>query len=364
MIVHLLPGGMEHHVPEMIKFFAVNAAKLDVDAGAQLFVVFGADIADKSCYKDICLNGGQLVFYPNRCVDSHFLRMMTKADSLIIHSVFFPHIWRNVFLHPGLWRRTAIVNWGAGFQRRDSLRGRVLALLRRIMLPRLGAISTLVPGEFEEIQRCYGVCANYVRAFYTTLPAELECEPMDGRGTCRVLLGNSAWESNNHLEVLDWLHRYEAEDIEIVCPLAYPVGSSHAKDVMEVGHRLFGAKFRPLCQMMPRTQYTQLLNTIDVFVLNTSNQQALFAVYHLLAKGRKVYLRGESPTYQMLVQLGIVVHKVSDIAAHDLAGFRKLDTEISLENARKARMYFSIEAALDGWHTLIDRIRPSGRESR
>ena len=45
--------------------------------------------------------------------------------------------------------------------------------------------------------------------------------PKDEKQIINILIGNSATETNNHIEVLDLLSKFKNEDIKIYVPLSY-----------------------------------------------------------------------------------------------------------------------------------------------
>jgi len=59
--------------------------------------------------------------------------------------------------------------WGADIHGNDSWRGRLYRSIKHLVIPRLGAVSALVPGDFNDLQRLIGPCPNYVRAFYAPI---------------------------------------------------------------------------------------------------------------------------------------------------------------------------------------------------
>lgn len=368
MIYHLFPGNMEHHVPDMIRYFLDSRKDLGLDAAGQTFVVFGTEPEQRASYDRLGLSEEQLQFHPSPSLTRDFFARTGKGDGLILHSAFFPLLWASLIRVPRLWKRIAIINWGAGFEKRSpwTLRGRVNILLRRIILPRLGAISTLTPGEFRAIEKDYGPCRNYVRAVYCDIFYKVrEPQKRETTGPLRVLLGHSSDERNGHLEALEWLKDFRDEDVEIVCPLGYPTypaALTHREKVLEAGYAIFRDKFHPIVTMIPKKEYIALLDDIDIFVSNTVEQQGLFNVYYLLALGRKIYLRPDGPIYEMLHEHEVRVGETLEISRQSFDEFRSQSPERIAHNMAQLRASFSREAVSQGWRDLIARIQepPAG----
>ena len=130
--------------------------------------------------------------------------------------------------------------WGADIYGKPSLRGRLYRSIKRLVIPRLGAVSALVPGDFDDLQRLIGTCPNYVRAFYspsyeTNFNDAHSQTGLGGTGATRLILGNSGWEQNDHIPALRWLSRFADRGIQVICPLGYPKQSVYKSKVIEVG---------------------------------------------------------------------------------------------------------------------------------
>ena len=360
MIYHLFPGNKEHHVPSMIEYFRDNFPLLGIRSTDQTFVVIGTDEKNIPTYEFLELPEKQLIFYPGKSINFHFLKGITEKDSLIIHSVFYRYIWLNLLFWPKLWKKTAIINWGAGFAGSKSIKRFINALIMRVILPRLGAISTLTPGEFESISKQYGPCENYVRAVYSNASRYVTSEIKSSKkDILHVLVGHSSSPLNGHIEIFEWLHKYESNRFVVICPLGYP---SHQKarlyreKVVEAGHKLLGKKFHPILHMLPKEEYKKLLDKIDIFVSNSSAQQGLFNVYYLLFRGKKIFIRNDSPVYSMLEDFGIKVNNTLEISGQSFEEFCSQPQEVKEHNIKKSYDSLSFESIHKGWRELLSRI--------
>jgi|GEM_PF-1876544 len=363
LIYHLFPGNMEHHTPTMIRFFLNNHSHWNHDRNAYRFVVFGSRDENKSKYDIIELNAGQIIQLPPSTRSlMRWLRGLAKGDQLVMHSAFMSKIWAMLLLNPRLWRRTAWVMWGADILKRPSIKGRIYARIKRIVIPRLGAVSALVPGEYNLLKSLYGPADNYVRAFY---PIKVEINNTDAEldkigltRPLRVLLGNSAWDANNHEEALRWLSRFANEDIEIVCPLGYPAESEYKTKVISLGENLLERKFVAIREMLDNIEFWKLAGSCDLLILNNLNQQGLASVYFMLFQGKKIYLRPENPTFQMMKDFGIEAYSSLDLAHISFKEFANYREEIVQRNLNQAEEHLSPNASIRGWRDLFHRLSP------
>ncbi|APG59269.1 TDP-N-acetylfucosamine:lipid II N-acetylfucosaminyltransferase [Christiangramia salexigens] len=119
------------------------------------------------------------------------------------------------------------------------------------------------------------------------------------KGKYRILLGNSANPSNNHIDALELLKQYELYIDEIICPLSYSGSKKYIDEVINKGIEFFGNNFKPLLSFLPVEEYQNLLDSIDIGVFYHSRQQAYSNTLILLQKKKKIFMNPKSTLYQM-----------------------------------------------------------------
>ncbi len=404
VIYHVFPGDLVLHVPSMMEAFHRHAEEFGVSREEQYFFLYRTDERSRCAYTATELPPGRFEMRSGKRLDSSLLGSLDGGDILILHSAFYDGLWQSLLVHPRLWKNIALVHWGAELslyrrQKRLSTAGtaargwsnglkrsfrdpgllkrftglprKAIRILRRavpdlvepslrnFIIPRLGAVCTLTPGEFEAINELHGPCDNYFPVFYNTCPAGLE--PVPGResgGTLTVLLGNSGWPSNEHLPLLSMLARFRDEDIRVICPLGYPSAHSDYIDVVAgTGREILGEKFVPLLELIPREDYSALLESVDVLIQNAKRQQGFYGIQFALLSGKKVYLNVESPTFSMVTGHGIEVFDAKSIGSSSFDGFRSFPATSGRRNFEIARRHFSLEASLAAWRDLIGSMK-------
>ena len=362
ILYHLFPGHMEHHVLDMIEYFEDYANAPGLADHEQIHVVFGTDPQHRPAYERLNVPDHRLLFYPTPDIRVDFLKRVRQTDVMIIHSAHFPRIWLTLIRKPALWKRTAMINWGAGFSNSNAThwKGRINAMLRRTILPKLGALSTLTPGEFEQIERDFGPCHNYVRAIYSSISCrDTEIAETPSPHAKRVMVGHSSDEYNGHVQVLEWLGSHGSDGLEVICPLGYPTYNealSYRKRVLEAGQQALGGSFQPLLEMIPKKPYRSLLDRIDVFISNSQVQQGLYHVYYMLCHGKKLFIRRDCPIFEMLVDHDIIVCDTLEIPSLSRDQIVTQDPDARRHNIKRARECWSREAVIEGWIALVRRI--------
>jgi hypothetical protein len=399
MVYHIFPAKLVLHVPYMIDILNRYSHDIGVAGGEQVFYLYGTLDTDEDPYEGLEIPAERLRVRRDMRLDSSLLDQLKQDDILIIHSAFYRGMWRSLLLRPRVLKNIAVIFWGGDllkygdqlkrtafvqfkaalkqgfrqpgvreyaigvFLRVNRILKAVLAslidpLIMRIVLPRLGAICTGTPGEFRMLTEWYGPCENYVPFVFHTNVSDLRPSPEAKTGNVlRVLLGNSGALSNDHLEVLPWLARFKAEGIQVICPLGYPPPSPYTQNLIETGKTLLGDRFIPLLEVLPKTEYSALLESIDVFILNAKRQQGAYCVFSSLLSGKKVYLSTVSPMYQMMVDWGIKVFDVRDIESASFDDFASFPREDAMMNHEISQQHFSLHACLRTWKALIGRMK-------
>ena len=90
----------------------------------------------------------------------------------------------------------------------------------------MNSIITLAQGDYDLARKWYNVKGEYFHGVYVnpiTLEhlKDLDETPTSIKSTCNILLGNSANSSNNHIDGLRLLKKFNNEKIKIFVPLSY-----------------------------------------------------------------------------------------------------------------------------------------------
>lgn len=227
---------------------------------------------------------------------------MGRYDRIFFHS--FPAAHKRLLLmslRPALLKRMTWIIWGHDLYNefeflstspKASHRSR-LRLLKSVT-SRFGAIATLLPGDFEYGNSIFGFTGKYKPVSYipvAELPEAIQrtrqpSEPL------RILVGNSSTRTSQFEDAFEKLKVYRDENIHIYVTLSYG-DKDYAREIAKLGNDIFGKKLTPLLDWMAPADYAELLNSIDIGVFNHKRQQALGNIYHILAAGKKVYIRSD-----------------------------------------------------------------------
>lgn len=283
-----------------------------------------------------------------------FIRMAREADKIVLHGLFNQKTILLLFLWPSLLPKCHWVIWGGDLYRYQSRKRRLgwrfAELYRRPVIRNMGHLLTYVEGDVELAREWYGArgryheCLMYPSNVYRDTPAI----SISREGALvNVQIGNSADEGNHHLEAFSLIKSRKALDVQVHVPLAYGGKGRYVQRVLEAGRELFGERFSPITSFMPIDEYLCFLGSIDIAVFNHRRQQAMGNILALLAREKKVYLRSEVTSMQMLEKLGIKIYRTEEF------NLDPIPADIAKLNGRIVKEYFSEETLLSQMRVIF-----------
>lgn len=291
----------------------------------------------KSVY--VCANGvwNKLLGY------ARLVRQLHSTRKIMLHGLFNIRLVLLLALCPWVLPKCHWLIWGGDLYQHTktsgTLRSRIKEALRRFVIHRVGHLVTYIEGDLELARQWYGAkgthheCIMYLSNVVNPEMAP-EASPEPDKAGLKILLGNSADPSNNHIEALERLLPYKDQDIRIYAPLSYG-DQDNAKKVIVRGKEWFGDKFVPMTDFMPFEQYLDFLKSLDIAVFNHQRQQAMGNTISLLGMGKAVFMRSDVSHWRFLSGLGIKLFDVSQVTLQPLSSNERE------QNAHIVHSYFS-----------------------
>lgn len=260
---------------------------------------------------------------------------LKSADIIIISGFFFVD-QMEAFFNKKILKKTYFHLWGGDFYclaNNDSIKRIISNILRKYFFSNAGGIINLIPGDYEILCK------------YCTPKGKHFVAPVCGDGTTqkliselrkvkketepyRILVGNSATETNQHIEILHILEKFKDKNIEIICPLSYG-DKKYAELVIEEGNRIFGNKFKPLLEYMDKKDYFKMVATSCVAIFNNNRQQAMGNISATLGLGCKVYIRSDTPMWKTFhSDRQYCIYRVEDIESMSFDEFIKISSDV------------------------------------
>lgn len=128
-----------------------------------------------------------------------------------------------------------------------------------------------------------------------------------------IFVGNSATIENNYLETFIQVKRVGIRDRQIIVPLSY--GDAWVRNmILKFCHWLFGKRFAPLVEFMPREEYNKTMLNCCVMIQPHLREQAHGNLVTGLWLGMRVYLSENGIDYKHFKSIGCRVYSIE----HDL----------------------------------------------
>lgn len=258
-----------------------------------------------------------------------------------------------------IWNKTYLHFWGGDFYQYETFRTvskYIHKLLFKICVNRANALIFLIDKEYERFLRIIHIeKKHYVAPMPGDPLKRIQYQEYRNRKkglNVRVLIGNSATDSNRHEEIFIKLLPYRFENIEIYCPLSYG-DEKYRRNIIELGNDLWGEKFHPVLNFMEQEEYLRFLSTCDIGIFNCDRQQAMGNITMLLGLGKKVYIRQGTSMWDRYVDEGNIVYPVEMIDSNSFYEFSHFNEQASCMNELIADKRDSIKNAYECWSRIL-----------
>lgn len=340
MIAHIIPR--EKFTNDYIRFINNN---FSIDE--HLFLVLAFSDTDRY-YLDAYSN----VVYITKNIKSliKMVNILRKSNKIVFHGIFSLKIIVMIILG-GFSNKTICMLWGGDIYC-DEDKHCIQYILKKYLFRHCKAITTTLEADYKYTKSKYYTNKPFLRVvgYMSNCLRQIDYEPIKrDNNTKSIIIGNSADETNNHIEVLNMISAYKDSDIRLIIPLSYG-NKTYAKEVEAKANEIFPGKVKCLMTFMPLKEYQKILDSIDIAIFDHNRQQGLGNIIQLLGDGKKVYIRGEVTTYKEMGSLGIKVFDTRDVGNTLLEDFTEKDRKNNIYNAFQA---FSLERMRQDWSNVF-----------
>lgn len=290
------------------------------------------------------------------------IHSICTANKIVVSGVFTMQYILPIYGRDVL-RKTYWQFWGGDYEQfrtntRLSWKLGINKLLTASNLRLARGIILLTRQEINVFTEVFPITLNQ-RIFYAIVPPGAGDEDfisqvrMVGRKKTaqdikRIVIGNSATSSNQHLEIFEHIKHMDLTRVELFCPLSY--GEDEYRDrVVRRGKELFGDCFHPIVDYMKYEDYMCFLNTCDVGIYNNNRQQALGNINRLLDLGKKVFLPKRMREY--CADYGYVTYAVETISYRSTKELFDFPEEVAEHNIGCAGK--RTQDIYDSWHHIF-----------
>lgn len=296
------------------------------------------------------------------------ITLLDSADAIIIHSLFInkkPIIMFNK--HSSWLSKAGWVVWGGDLHsfigKHNSIKSKGKYFLLKRIIKKLKAIIVLASGDYDLLANHMKIIGKRFTGVYGNgnmlkLLSKIEKDNekkekiFKEERITRILVGNSATETNYHKEVFSLLEKYKEEPIRIIVPLSYG-DKEYGNEIVNLGFSLFGDKFEPLLDFMEYEAYLRLLSTIDVAIFNNNRQQALGNIRALAYFKTKLYMRLDTSMGKEFDR-DFRIRPVSEIVDLNFNEFKHFSSNDGEYNKLAAMKVYDETAAKKQWKEIFD----------
>lgn len=370
MIYHVFNANVYHHVPHMIEEILRNAPETNKFGVEEHYFLLRDENNNFSSLSNNH-NSSNLylkVFKDYKTLNYKFLHnslsfikcmfMIESGDRIIIHSTqtLFGRnklFWLLLFIMGNNFRkRCSIILWGVAEKQKISknLFSGIFNEIKKIVLKSLRYVVTLSLDDSEKIKDWFKISnviiSGYIRDTYNEFKVYTKLID-ESQELKKIMISHSSFSHNYHIEILNLLGRFKDENIEIICPLSY--GSIEYREiVIGRGKQIFGDKFKYYDKLLSRSEYNNLLASIDIYISNALMQTGLYVIAFCICAGKKLYLRGNN--YNWMTHLGFKVNNVKEIGQLSYNDFiNPVEDDWQVSNDLLASEVFSIKPKIEDW---------------
>jgi len=330
MIVHVCPS--DKFIPAFIDFVRSQTNNSDHRFFIQLDAEKRVDMP----------TGDDIVSLDSVTASLEMMNAMKHAEKIILHSLWVYDANR-ILLENLKWLKRCYWNmWGGDFYNPENQPSGTHTLIKN-----MGYCLTDVDGDYELARQWYDTQATHLRCMgYPSNVFSDSVVEREESDCLRILVGNSADPSNNHLGVLPRLAQFINQPVEIFAPLSYG-DKTYAAQVCEWGETLLADQFKPMHEVLPLEKYQRFMESIDIAVFNHNRQQALGNIIPLIGMGKKVFMQSDTAHARRLSEQGISIFPIEKLSSE------RLSSDIATENNRQITHHYSADRLRSDWANVF-----------
>lgn len=273
------------------------------------------------------------------------LEYMKISKKIILHGLWRDKVDVLLYFNQELLKKCYWVMWGGDFYFPETK-----SKIRHEIIKHIDNYISSTQNDIFYIENNYFVEAKniFFSQFYPTCIPDFEpIKNTNKSDIIKILVGNSATDTNRHKEVFEILKQYKNENIEIIVPLSYGNLEYKAK-ILEEGKYIFKNKFKAIVEFLDFEEYIELLASVDIAIFNNNRQQAGGNIKVLSGYGKKIYLSKDNSFYDEFKNNSIITYDL------DKFNLQKISSKISRQNINITKRVYSFESLLSSWKDIFE----------
>ena len=308
--------------------------------------------------------------YPNRLIkistqveySNCQKRVLSKLNSLstdhlgVIHGLYNRKIIGKLIFSLSKLKYIIWSIWGADLysQHKKFLKRFRTNIYRKIVFPRIGT-KIGQPGDYQYLKQKYGCKTEEFREilfpawFYLENDQITLNERVNRHQSLCAIIGNSASDSNNHIELIDYLSR-SINFSKFTFLLNYPKREAYVKKIETYAKKcLKSVKLEFIYTSLEYNEFIKLVKKNDALIYNHRRQQGVGTLNIALHHGLIPFLRSDNPMFYTYQSWGVHLCDTLQITKWK---FKIKDHEI-IKNREVIRNKFHPEACAASYNKLF-----------
>ena len=189
----------------------------------------------------------------------------------------------------------------------------------------------------------YGYIDQEVTDFYSSL----------WRHGNKIMIGNSATPTNNHIDVMQDLKDVLAKE-ELIIPLSY--GHPLYKNFIAKYARKNFNKIEVLEKLIPEKEFDQIMLNCSNLIVGSIRQQAVATISKALYMGINVFLYEDSLNYKFFKENSFYIYSIEELKTNPHLLKTQLSKEQIIENRERINRFWSIDKNSQSIANLLESL--------
>ncbi len=183
--------------------------------------------------------------------------------------------------------------------------------IRKKYLGKFDYFEPVLSIEYEEMKKhpSFNALETYFSYKDSQINSNSNLSPKPCNGN--ILFGNSATDTNNHLDVWEYLKNLNSISGRLILPISYGDNLFVKKIKDTISSSGCNATF--LEQLLPSQEYFGIVDTCSYMISGVMREQSIGNIFHCLQNGIKLFLFKDSIVYKYCIDCGFIIFSIEEI---------------------------------------------------
>lgn len=251
---------------------------------------------------------------------------INKVNKIIIHGLFDINLVKQLYKNKALLKKTYWFIWGGDLYTAPS--GKMDDYVRKNIAGILTSFDKKIYEQKYAVQKpCFDVTYPH------DIKEEMISADLKEKGITHIQINNST--DNTTEEMLENLSKFKDCPIKVSVIMSYlTVGHKvNRLKLIKKGYDIFGTKFNPIIDFMPKEEYVNHLASVDIYISNQNRQQGNGNSTFIHSLGGKIFLKSDTSVYKKYNSIGMKIfdtYEIPNLSFEEFCTFDNAEKEKSV----------------------------------